>query len=85
AKGISATQSFGRDLKKCLELKRVYLRPLKRAGVAGRALRAVLGCCFFYFYESGSGTNEHYPWGNNIPILNNELYFYFLWLLDGVR
>ncbi|EDN6580421.1 hypothetical protein JM32_002546 [Salmonella enterica] len=53
--------------------------------MAGRALRAVLGCCFFYFYESGSGTNEHYPWGNNIPILNNELYFYFLWLLDGVR
>ncbi|EHG5383062.1 IS3 family transposase [Salmonella enterica subsp. enterica serovar Senftenberg] len=25
AGGISATQSFGRDLKKCLELKRVYL------------------------------------------------------------
>ncbi|CDF54971.1 hypothetical protein Sesv_2380 [Salmonella enterica subsp. enterica serovar Virchow str. SVQ1] len=23
--------------------------------------------------------------GNNIPILNNDLYFYFLWLLDGVR
>ncbi|MGL9071972.1 EAL domain-containing protein, partial [Salmonella sp. C3276] len=26
AGGISATQSFGRDLKKCLELKRVYLQ-----------------------------------------------------------
>ncbi|EJB9252450.1 hypothetical protein M1R26_004479 [Salmonella enterica] len=22
---------------------------------------------------------------NVIPILNDELYFYFLWLLDGVR
>ncbi|MDE9680918.1 tyrosine-type recombinase/integrase, partial [Citrobacter portucalensis] len=49
--GISATQSFGRDLKKCLELKRVYLH---LRDVVARCRDYVVSPYLVHFFRSTS-------------------------------